>query len=170
MRDGQAGLVDDLVAVDEEVEVDRARAEPRAFAAHAAEPALDREQPLQELARLQLGVELRDAVEEVRLVQVADRLRLAEARNGHERDAFLVGELLDFRCECGRPECESAVPMTADEYEHVRSDNDRFAVVPGHEKDEIERVVERTDRYLIVDKRPEAEPYVGADGEPDSGA
>ena|SRR5919204_6296866 len=79
-------------------------------------------------------------------------------------------ELLDFRCECGRPECESAVPMTADEYEHVRSDNDRFAVVPGHEKDEIERVVERTDRYLIVDKRPEAEPYVGADGKPDSGS
>jgi hypothetical protein len=78
-------------------------------------------------------------------------------------------ELLDFRCECGEPECESSVSLTPAEYEHVRSDNDRFAVLPGHEDEGIERVVERTDRYLVVDKRPEAEPYVGADGQPDSG-
>ena len=62
------------------------------------------------------------------------------------------------------------VSMTAAEYEHVRSDNDRFAVLPGHEEAAIERVIEQTDRYVIVDKRPEAEPYVGADGEPASGA
>jgi hypothetical protein len=76
---------------------------------------------------------------------------------------------LEFRCECGRPECEEFVSMTASEYERVRSDNDRFAVVPGHEDPEIERVVARTDGYLVVDKRPQAEPLVGADGEADSG-
>jgi hypothetical protein len=78
-------------------------------------------------------------------------------------------ELLDFRCECGRPECEGSVPMTSREYDHVRSDADRFAVIPGHENSAIERVVERKERYLIVDKRPEVEPVVGADGKPDSG-
>jgi hypothetical protein len=78
-------------------------------------------------------------------------------------------ELLDFRCECGDPDCESSVSMTSAELEQVRSDNDRFAVVPGHEDLKIERVVERTERYFVVDKRPEAEPYVGADGEPSSG-
>jgi len=35
---------------------------------------------------------------------------------------------------------------------------------------EIERVVERTERYVVVDKLPQAEPLVGADGEPDSGS
>ena len=80
------------------------------------------------------------------------------------------GELIEFRCECGSPECESLVSMNAGEYEHVRADNDRFALVPGHENGEIERVMERTDRYVIVDKKPAAEPYVGADGKPDSGA
>jgi hypothetical protein len=79
-------------------------------------------------------------------------------------------ELLEFHCECGRPECDTLVSLTPSEYRHVRSDNDRFAVVPGHEDKKLERVMERTDRYFIVDKRPEAEPYVGADGKPDSGA
>ena len=77
---------------------------------------------------------------------------------------------LDFRCECGRPVCENYVSMTAVEYEHVRSDNDRFVLVPGHEDPEIERVMERAEGYVVVDKRPRAEPLVGADGEPDSGA
>jgi hypothetical protein len=76
---------------------------------------------------------------------------------------------LEFRCECGRPDCKEFVSMTASEYERVRSDNDRFAVLPGHEDPEIERVVARADTYFIVDKRPEAEPLVGADGEADSG-
>jgi hypothetical protein len=30
--------------------------------------------------------------------------------------------------------------------------------------------MERTERYVVVDKRPEVEPFVGADGKPDSGA
>lgn len=77
---------------------------------------------------------------------------------------------LEFRCECGRPECEEFVSMTASDYERVRSEEDRFAVVPGHEDPEIERVVVRADRYVIVDKLPQAEPLVGADGEADSGA
>jgi hypothetical protein len=76
---------------------------------------------------------------------------------------------LDFRCECGREGCESFVSMTVDEYEHVRAENDRFAVVPGHEDEDIERVVERGERYVIVDKLPHAERLVGADGETDSG-
>ena len=77
---------------------------------------------------------------------------------------------LDFRCECGRPECDVYVHMLASDYQRVRADNDRFVVVPGHENAQIERVVERSKGYVVVDKRPEAEPFVGADGEPDSGA
>jgi hypothetical protein len=76
---------------------------------------------------------------------------------------------LEFRCECGRPDCKEFVSMTASEYERVRSDNDRFAVVPGHEDSQIERIVARGDGYFVVDKRPEAEPLVGADGESESG-
>ncbi len=66
-----------------------------------------------------------------------------------------------FRCECGQNTgCDGRVLMTMAEYERVRGQRDRFAVVPGHERDEIEHVVEQSDRYAIVDKRDEVEPLV----------
>lgn len=77
---------------------------------------------------------------------------------------------LDFLCECGGPTCGKVVQMQATDYQRVRADSDRFVIVPGHEDAEIERVVERHEAYLVVDKRPEAEPLVGADGEAESGA
>ena len=64
---------------------------------------------------------------------------------------------IDFVCECGRDACEVRVRMTCAEYGAVHAQDDRFALAPGHETDEIERVVERRDGYWIVDKRPEAE-------------
>jgi hypothetical protein len=70
-----------------------------------------------------------------------------------------------FHCECGRPEsCTERLEMTLAEYAKVRRQQDRFAVVPGHEEDEIEVVVERSDRYFLVDKRDAYEPLVGGDG------
>ena len=78
-------------------------------------------------------------------------------------------EMLQFHCECGRPECDLRISMTPAEYLHVREQNDRFAVVPGHEQLEIERPVEQTERYLIVDKLAAVEPIVGGDGVPNSG-
>jgi hypothetical protein len=72
--------------------------------------------------------------------------------------------LFDFLCECGEDDCFERVTMTLAEYEQLRQQDDRFAVVPGHENTEIETVVEaREDRYLIVDKIPAVEPYVADD-------
>jgi diaminopimelate decarboxylase len=36
-------------------------------------------------------------------------------------------------------------------------ERDRFVVAPGHEDEQLERVVERDERYLVVDKFGEAE-------------
>jgi hypothetical protein len=40
------------------------------------------------------------------------------------------------------------------------SQRDRFAVVPGHEADDIEQVVEQNERFYIVDKRDAVEHLV----------
>ncbi len=67
----------------------------------------------------------------------------------------------EFRCECGNTDgCDERVQMTLTEYERVRSQRDRFAVVPGHQADEVEAVVEQNERYVIVDKRDAVEHLV----------
>jgi hypothetical protein len=64
-------------------------------------------------------------------------------------------EQLPFVCECGRPSCTDAIGLTVAEYESVRRDATRFVVVPGHQIEDVEDVVDRTDRYIVVRKHPE---------------
>jgi hypothetical protein len=61
-------------------------------------------------------------------------------------------ELLEFICECGNPTCEQHVQLSLAEYERVRSDSRRFAVVPGHVIPQAERVVWKDDRFEVVEK------------------
>ena len=74
----------------------------------------------------------------------------------------------EFLCECGAEDagdlgCEEHVQLTIREYEKVRSQDDRFAVYPGHEQEELEWVAARNERFVVVDKRPVAEPFVEDD-------
>jgi len=59
-------------------------------------------------------------------------------------------------CECGRIECDMRIPMTAPEYEQARAKSTTFVVAPGHQLPEVERVVETTERYVLVEKVGEA--------------
>ena len=67
--------------------------------------------------------------------------------------------LLNFVCECGRLHCTKIIGLERAEYEAIRQNPRRFAIVEGHEILEAEEIVERHDRYLVVEKKgdPEAE-------------
>ena len=67
--------------------------------------------------------------------------------------------LLTFVCECGRLGCNRLVQLTRAEYEGVRANPRRFAIIDGHEVPEVEDIVERAERYIVVEQRgePEAE-------------
>ena len=67
--------------------------------------------------------------------------------------------LLSFVCECGRLHCTRLIELTRPEYEAIRENPRRFAIVEGHEILEAEEIVERHERYLVVEKSgaPEAE-------------
>ncbi len=60
----------------------------------------------------------------------------------------------DWVCECADTECFEPVEMSLEEYEALRLHPTRFAVFPGdrHVFPEAEWVVERTDRYWVVEK------------------
>jgi hypothetical protein len=66
--------------------------------------------------------------------------------------------LADWICECAADECTERIEMTTDEYEAIRADGRRFAVAPSdaHVVPDIEKVVERYERYWVVEKTGDA--------------
>lgn len=58
-----------------------------------------------------------------------------------------------FVCECGYLGCNSMVELGIAEYEEVRTDFNRFLVLPGHEIPEVDEVIERRPAYFVVAKR-----------------
>jgi hypothetical protein len=66
-----------------------------------------------------------------------------------------------FLCECGDSQCEGRLSLTRAEYEAIRADDLRFAVLVGHVFPEAERVVSEHDgRYLVVEKSEEVRAVV----------
>jgi hypothetical protein len=86
------------------------------------------------------------------------------AQLGERAQAWSPDNTVEFLCECGdEGGCGQRVSVPTDVYERVRSQDDRFVVRPGHETLEIERAIEWTEDYVVVDKLPAAEPYVEDD-------
>jgi hypothetical protein len=101
------------------------------------------------------------------------RVAMNEAAFRKVNEGMEVGQdpagLLTFICECGRLGCTRMVELTRQEYEAVRADPRRFALLAGHEIEEVETVVERHDRYLVVEKKGDVEAEVVEDTDPRSG-
>lgn len=82
----------------------------------------------------------------------------ATFRAVNERIAELSSEFqLDdggalYVCECDDMSCLERIAISHDEYRRVRRHPTEFFVVPGHEHLEVEEIVDRTDRWLVVRK------------------
>lgn len=89
------------------------------------------------------------------------RVAMNEATFRKVNEGMEVGQhpsgLLSFVCECGRLGCNQLIQLTRPEYESLRRNARRFAIVDGHEILEAEDIVERHDRYLVVEKSGAAE-------------
>jgi hypothetical protein len=88
-----------------------------------------------------------------------DRFARNEAifREVNERVAEVMdseARMTNFLCECGNIDCVEEVPLTDAEYVKVRSNATTFAIAPGHALEDVETVIEGTDRYQIVEKHP----------------
>ena len=77
-------------------------------------------------------------------------------RNVNERIAESAqrtdGEATAFVCECSDADCTEKVEAPLGVYEDVRSDGTQFLLAPGHEDEQVERVVAERPRYEIVRK------------------
>ena len=70
----------------------------------------------------------------------------------------LVLPLGDWVCECAEEMCVARIELSADEYETIRRNGTRFLVAPSdkHVWSDVEDVMERHDRYWVVEKLGEA--------------
>lgn len=95
--------------------------------------------------------ERRSGVNEAVFREVNERLR-------DLNESFTtLSERMDLICECADPSCAAHLSMLPDEYEALRASRRRFVVVPGHELEpEVERVVERHEGYVVVEKTGDA--------------
>ncbi len=60
--------------------------------------------------------------------------------------------LIGFLCECGHSDCEETIQMNRREYESVRTNPRRFAVIGDHAIGTTEDIVEGHQRYAVVEK------------------
>ena len=67
-------------------------------------------------------------------------------------------EPLGFVCECGHPECSATLEITMGEYEAVRADPMHFAVLPDHQIEDVEDVVQRGAGLVVVRKHEPVRP------------
>jgi hypothetical protein len=61
-------------------------------------------------------------------------------------------ETIAILCECSKKHCLDGFDVKAAVYQRVRSNPLLFFVAPGHEDLEVERVVEQTRTFLVVEK------------------
>ncbi len=88
---------------------------------------------------------------------------IEEAHEGASTDRYLR-----MVCECGRDSCDRLVAIRSPEYERVRSDARQFAVLREHVIADVERVVDETDRYVVVIKREGIPGAVASERDPRS--
>lgn len=76
--------------------------------------------------------------------------RIAESAHRFDADST------QFVCECADPNCTHRIEASLAEYEEVRAEPTTFLLVPGHEEEDIERVVADRGRFRVVEKMQEA--------------
>ena len=79
--------------------------------------------------------------------------RVADVTQSFGKGLGLGNGIDGFICECSDPLClERVGPLTVEKYEEVRRDPRRFIIAPNHQAPDVESVVEREERYWIVEK------------------
>lgn len=105
---------------------------------------------------------------------MSDEVRASVFREVNDRIAEITGTWAwedgqGFLCECAAGRCTEAVWLTRAQYEAIRAVPTQFFTVPGHELAGEDRVVERHEGFVVVEKvaeRGSAEPPLRADEEP----
>jgi hypothetical protein len=59
---------------------------------------------------------------------------------------------VEFLCECADPSCSTPLSIPVSLYEAVREHPRWFMVLPGHQREDVERVVQEHADCLVIEK------------------
>ena len=72
-------------------------------------------------------------------------------------DTFaVVTGTFTIACECADPHCVSTIEINPADYEAIRANPRRFAVLPGHLDTGIEGLIAQSEHYHVAEKRGKA--------------
>jgi hypothetical protein len=57
-----------------------------------------------------------------------------------------------FYCECADEKCRERIILTPSKYAELHQNKSQFTVLPGHNVPEVERIVQSTNEYVVVEK------------------
>lgn len=115
-----------------------------------------------------MEVEMPERIHREHMVRAARNQALFREVNESVREVNeTFGEIeptAEWVCECAHPTCVERITLTIDEYKALRAAPSLFAVAPseGHVFVEVENIVDRTERYWVVEKIGEAAEFVAA--------
>ena len=89
--------------------------------------------------------------------RIGQNQSLFRAVNEHIEDLAIRSEqTVEIVCECSSLGCAERLTVALTDYEAVRGDGRRFIVTQGHQNPDFERIVERRDGWLVVEKSGDA--------------
>ena len=106
-----------------------------------------------------MAIDEKQSARERRAGQNQSLFRDLNERINALQDARSVwGTISEWVCECADETCTERIAMTPEEYEELRSNATHFAVATAemHVVPDVERIVEKRERYWVVEKQGEA--------------
>jgi len=91
---------------------------------------------------------------EERLASNEALFRFANERMAGWEERHEGGDTELYFCECAEPGCTEKVALRVQDYEAIRASSRTFFVIPGHEKPDVETVVDQHEGWLVV-RKPE---------------
>jgi hypothetical protein len=79
--------------------------------------------------------------------------RVVNERVEPMQDGLQTGAEPQWVCECGDETYFQKLTVALGDYHEVRAHDDRFLIKPGHEKFEVETIVDERGAYVVVEKR-----------------
>ncbi|MBC7581375.1 hypothetical protein H7097_00720 [Aeromicrobium sp.] len=87
--------------------------------------------------------------------KVGDDLGALDASYIEDKEIYMIRDadlLINFKCECSDKSCSIRIPLKLSEYQDIHVNRDTFIVIPDHQVDPIEKVINSGSKFNVVMK------------------